>query len=260
MDLHLTKVLTRLVLPLDLTLLLLLVAAACVAIGRRRAAGALLLLAIAMLWAFSAPAVADRLRGSLERVHPPLPIEATPRADAIVVLGGGVGPARPPRLVPDLGASADRVLHAARLYRAGKAPLVIASGGRPPWAGAGTEAEAMGLLLREWGVPERALLLEDTSRNTRENALAVREALGDRADRRVLLVTSALHMPRAMAVLRSAGVRAVPAPADIEITDGPSSPVLQWLPDARALEGSTRALHERLGILVYRARGWIESG
>lgn len=258
MELHVTKVLTRLVMPLDLAMALGLLACVLVWTGRRRAAGAAMLLALGVLWACSAPVVADRLRASLEGVHPPRAIEALPRADAIVVLGGGVGPARAPRTFPDLGPGADRVLHAARLYRAGKAPRVIASGGALPWKGSATEAGAMGTLLREWGVPADAIVEEGRSRNTRENALAVRSLLDHPGDGAVLLVTSALHMPRALATFRSAGVRAIPAPTDFEIAERPRSPVLRWLPDARTLEGSSRALHERLGALVYRARGWIE--
>ena len=73
---------------------------------------------------------------------------------------------------------------------------------------------------------------------------------------RTLLVTSALHMPRALATFHAAGVDAVAAPTDFEIVEEGAGNVERWMPDAIALEGSTRAIKEYLGMWVYRWRGW----
>jgi uncharacterized SAM-binding protein YcdF (DUF218 family) len=70
-------------------------------------------------------------------------------------------------------------------------------------------------------------------------------------------VTSALHMRRALATFRSAGIEAVPVTADIETVDTGDRSLLRWMPSAEALEGSTRAIKEYAGFLVYRWRGWI---
>lgn len=165
------------------------------------------------------PAFSDWVRATLEQRHPPLPVEALPGADAIVVLGGGMEAARPPeRLYPDLNAAADRVWHAARLFRAGKAPLILASGGNLPWSGAErAEAEVMAELLQELGVPKAAIVLEARSRTTqenRDNSLPVLHQLGAH---RILLVTSALHMPRALALFAATDLAVVPAPTDFEV-------------------------------------------
>jgi len=129
MSLFLSKLLPRLVYPLGLSSGLLLLVFFLVWWGRRRLAAAFLLLALSMLWASSMPVTATWLAASLERQYLPVPVTQSPTADAIVVLGGGVGAVVPPRLYPDLGGGADRVLHAARLFAAGKAPWVIVSGG-----------------------------------------------------------------------------------------------------------------------------------
>ena len=157
-----------------------------------------------------------------------------------------------------MGAAADRVWHAARIYRAGKAPRVILSGGRMAWQGERlSEADATRRFLIDLGVPAEALLFEDHSRSTRENARYSAELIRAHGFARVLLVTSALHMPRALATFRAVGVDAIPAPTDFEVMPEPAH-LLRWLPDAEALVASSRALKEYLGLWVYRWRGWAE--
>jgi uncharacterized SAM-binding protein YcdF (DUF218 family) len=150
------------------------------------------------------------------------------------------------------------VLHAARLYRAGKAPVVIVSGGRMPWSHSPlTEAEAMAELLREWGVPDAAILFEDAGRTTYEGAVRTRALLDERGLDSVLLVTSASHMPRALATFRSLGIAAEPAATDYPSYSADRAPGFGWVPNAEALVATQRAFKEVLGAQVYRWRGWI---
>ncbi|MGH8503223.1 MAG: YdcF family protein [Gammaproteobacteria bacterium] len=83
----------------------------------------------AILWLFSTRVVADYLSASPERTYLPAAMEAISEADAIIVLGGVVEPALPPRRYVDLSQAADRLLHAMRLYKPGKAPVINTSGG-----------------------------------------------------------------------------------------------------------------------------------
>jgi uncharacterized SAM-binding protein YcdF (DUF218 family) len=254
----LTKVATQLVYPLSLALALGLAALLLLSARRVRAAAAALTACLLLLWASSAPVVAYALVESLESRYPAVDVAALAPADAIVVLGGGLRSSGQDRPGAAVASALDRILEAARLYRAGKAPRVLASGGRMPWAApeAPSGAEAMASLLREEGVPENALRLDSESRNTRENAVRSAAILEAEGDGRVLLVTSALHMRRALAAFRAAGVDAVPVPTDFT---GPVAtvPVMRWIPDAGALLATTRALKEYLGYAVYWARGWI---
>lgn len=105
--------------------------------------------------------------------------------------------------------------------------------------------------LADLNVPPDALLIEDSSASTRENAVFTAGLLNERGIDRVLLVTSALHMQRALATFRAVGIDAAPAAADFEVMPEPNQ-ILRWLPDAAALADSTRALKEYLGFWVYQ--------
>ncbi|SCZ67211.1 YdcF family protein [Thiohalomonas denitrificans] len=254
--LYLDKLLTQIAYPLNLSLWLSLLALLLLWLHWRRSGLTILVLAVAWLWVWSLPVVSDALRLSLEGRFANVPVEQSPTAEAVVLLGGGVSGTPSQWPYADLGSGADRVWHAARLYHAGKAPVVVVSGGGAAWRGERrSEAEAIAQFLRALGVPDRAMLLENASRTTYENAVLSAQLLEKRNIGRVLLVTSALHMTRAAATFRSAGVDLVPAPADFEVIPEPNH-LLRWLPDAEALSDSTRALKEYLGLAVYRWRGW----
>ncbi len=239
-----------------LTMVLGLWVLALLAFRSRRAALALGagLLGLLGLWTLSMPMVAHTFSHHLETRFPALPVDEIAAGDALVVLGGAVSVARPP-LRPhfDLGSAADRVWHAADLYRAGKARWVLVSGGsHSPDPAIAVEAEAMRSMLLTLGVPDSAIRLEGVSRNTVENArhsLALIRAVDAR---RVLLVTSALHMPRALATFRAAlrgtDVTVAPASTDVEALPDTLHPVARWLPEVNALAMSTRALREYLGL------------
>lgn len=204
----------------------------------------------AVLWlaTWSLPVVSHGLRGALEAGFPPLAPGALPNAEAIVVLGGGIRPPGVTGDVPDLSGAADRVWFAARLFHAGKAPVMVLSGGSNPKVSATSEAHAMRGFAVDLGIPVGAMLLEEQSRNTRENARFTAELL--RPPAHILLVTSALHMHRAKALFESRGFTVTPAPTDHEARIRFSA--VDWLPDTEALDGSARAIKELVGRRVGR--------
>jgi len=190
--------------------------------------------------------------------------EPLPHAEAVVVLGGSTYPALAPRTFPEVSEAGDRLLRALQLYRAQKAPLIILSGGRIGWMGAGKpEAEDMATLLTWMGVPPQALLLEPNSLNTYENALYVQKILKAQSIGPILLVTSAFHLPRAYLIFKKLGLEVIPAPTDY-LTIAPGQERLTWqnlalhlLPDAVNLQVTTLALKEYVGLAVYALRGWL---
>ena len=119
------KLLTLLVLPPSCCVLLALAALVLGKLRRPRAARATAAAALVLLWLASTPLVATRLALSVEERHLPVAVEDSPSAGAIVVLGGALGSRLPPRIETELVDPSDRVLHAARLYRAGKALKVV---------------------------------------------------------------------------------------------------------------------------------------
>ncbi|MGD9786531.1 MAG: YdcF family protein [Sulfuricellaceae bacterium] len=209
----------------------------------------LLALSLGLLTVLSLPAVSDRLLGSLEE-GTLLPPEHRPPAQAIVVLGGG-------RDINALEYAGDtvgsvtlrRVRYGAWLQRETGLPLLV-TGGKPD-GGTLSEGETMRRVLeREFGVPVR--WVEDRSDNTRENAYNSRELLKGSGVRTIYLVTHAWHMPRAKRVFETAGFKVVPAGIGFHQTKPLT--VLDFLPDAKALEGSSHYIHEIIGLVWYRLK------
>ena len=151
----------------------------------------------------------------------------------------------------------DRVLHALRIYKAGKVRSILITGGDVFGPGADVvEADAILDLLVALGVDRSDILLERQSRNTYENARFSAEIWKREGFRSGLLVTSALHMPRALATFRKAGMVLEPATTDL-VPDLSYMPMpLPLIPQSKCLDVTTNAIKEWIGVLIYRWRGW----
>jgi uncharacterized SAM-binding protein YcdF (DUF218 family) len=130
--------------------------------------------------------------------------------------------------------------------------VVVAAGGRPPATSLQqAEADAIAEMLIALGVPQSAIQLETESTNTRENAANTLPMLVQLGARRVLLITSAQHMPRALKTFNKvwahSGIEISPAPTDVTVSAGYRSLFL-WIPSPNALQGVSRALKEYAGM------------
>lgn len=262
MFLFLSKLLPLFIYPLGFACLML-IGALLTLWKRPRWSAGFITLALAALLLGGNGWIANQTVHSLEQQY--VPTVDLPNADAIVVLGGSIRPQIPPRPGVDVTEAGDRPIYGAQLYRAGKAPLVILSGGRIEWQGGGPpESADMAKLIETMGVPATAILQDPTSLNTHENAVNVKKILTQRGINRVLLVTSAAHMPRSVAIFKKQGIDATPAPTDFLVTQQelqetgstPQGRILGVLPEAENLQRFTRALKEYIGIFIYRLRGW----
>jgi len=254
---YLSKLLPLLVLPIGLVIDLLFIALLFLLKGWRRTAATFLVTAMLVLWGASTPFVAHTLLGKLEQDYPAVMITEIPVRQCIVVLGGTVEPVLPPRIDIDMHEGVDRVRKAAQLYRAGRGRVIIVTGGNQPWSPfTEPEADSMRTLLLEWGVPAAAIVLEGASRNTRENAVYAIELMNDMDCGEPLLVTSAAHMKRSVAVFATLGVTVFPVSADVRVVNNPNLTLLDFLPDADALNMTTDAMREWIGQKVYQAQGW----
>ncbi|OKH24663.1 YdcF family protein [Chroogloeocystis siderophila] len=261
MFLYLSKLLPLFFYPLGLACILIIFALVTLWKKPRQASTALTIALIVLLLA-SNGWVSRSLVRSLEFQNIP---QQLPNADAIVVLGGATKPAFPPRPSVDLSEESDRMFYAAQLYHQKKAPFVILSGGRIDWSGAGpSESADMAIIMQQLGVPETAIIQEPDSLNTYENAVNVKKILQARQFNQVLLVTSAMHMPRSLAIFNKLRISAIPAPTDFlasgdmqYISNSSEASLLNLLPEAERLYQSTRALKEYVGLVVYRLRGWL---
>ena len=223
MDIAWAKILSAIVYPAGLVTILGLLALLFALFQRRRVAIVFSVLAFSIFLVCALPYTAGSLISALESQYPQRPLEQIPRADVIVVLGGALGLPIQPRQHVQLIAGSDRLWYTARLYKAGKAPQVILTGGNVfELEGMQGESWYASQLLTEWGIPRQRLITETKSRTSYENAVNTRPLLEAMKARRVLLVTSGFHMPRALGVFRKAladtSIEIVPCSADILVT------------------------------------------
>ena len=233
------------------------------ALMRRRpaAGGFLVCLAIALLWFSACIGGAQILTQALLQPPPALTRDriAALRADvqagrrvAIVVLGGGVQAYAPEYGSSSLSrASLERLRYGVWLGRETGAPVAFSGGigHGQSFASVPAEAAVAGRIAAiEFGRPLR--WLESDSRDTRENARRTIPLLREAAIERLVLVTHASHMPRALRAFREAagpgGMRIEAAP--IGLAEAPDAPLLRWLPSSKGYTDLRQALHERLGL------------
>ena len=264
MFVFLSKFLPQFVYPMGLTTVLIILAL--IFQNRKKWQNAVIITALVVLFIAGNRWVAFGLTRSLEWQH--LAPAQIPQAEVIVVLGGGTEPAQSPRPIVELNSAGDRVLYAAYLYQQGKAPHLLLSGGNIDWLNAqeSTPAGQMASVLEMMNVPNSAIWLESESLNTYENAVNCAQILIDNDIDRIILVTSATHMPRSVALFEAQGLEVIPAPTDFKVTEenwhaiwqpNLSSQLTQLMPNITNLNMTTTALKEYLGIFVYRLRGWL---
>ena len=203
---------------------------------------------VAWLWLWMTPAMTRVVGVPLESeflVNGMVPsVESLPEADAIVLLGGGMGIETNLSNYAEMWAGADRVWQAARLWKAGKAPRIFATSG---WV-----ADTTFPLLKDFGVPADCLSGVDDARNTEEEAKSI-ASLGVK---KLLLVTSAWHMKRARMMFEKYApeVQVVCAPSDFEnsFKTVVSLSLRDLLPDTYSFHLNSAAFHEWIGILGYK--------
>lgn len=256
MQIYLYKILPVFLLPVGITLLLVLAGL----LLRRRA---VIWIGISILWLSSISVVSHFLVRSVEGWAERSQAIDAPRADAIVVLSGG-------RVVaPGVAAvsewiDADRFYGGVELFQAGKAPLLIYTGGWAPWE---PQTKPEGTILIEYakalGVPAKSMATTGAVVNTAEEASAVaglldkrKIGLEDRAGKvRVLLVTSAFHMKRAQLLFERAGLQVAPYPVDFQVSAGKTLSPIDFLPTAGALRQTENAWREIYGRIFYYLLG-----
>lgn len=211
----------------------------------------LAILALLLLALLSTRPGASLFAVPLETQHAALPLPYQGGAQAIVLLGGG-RLANAPEYADQDSPSAQtlrRMRYAATLQRATGLPLLV-TGGSPEGAGE-SEAAIMARGLRDdFGVP--VAWEEGRSDNTAENARYAADMLKDKNVQHVLLVTDAMHMPRAVRIFERTGLQVTPAPTAF-VTTAPMLPG-DFVPRTQWLVQSSYALHEWIGIVWYRLR------
>lgn len=171
----------------------------------------------------------------------------------VVVLGGGVwDDGRLSSTARLTESSVCRLAEGIRLWRQIPGSKLLLSGGRVYTSV--PEAQAMAELAIELGVPDSCLALEMDSRDTGEQARLVAGMVGDQ---RMVLVTSAAHMPRSMALFRRQGIYPVPAPSNFMVKRGQSGDPSRFFPSSVGIEVWETVIHEAAGMAWSKITGRI---
>lgn len=245
MILFASKLLPIFFLPLGVTLLLLVAGLAL----RRRS---LLITAASVLWLTSMPLVGNALMRAVEDGQRTQAQDA-PVCDAIIVLSTGRVVAPGPAAISEW-TDADRFFAGVELFKAGRAPLLVFTGGwSPTQPNAPLEGDFLSRYAAELGVPDASVLTTGRVRNTAEEASAVSAVLRARFpdSARVLLVTSAFHMARAKHLVELTGLAVTPFPVDFAGSTASTVSLLDLLPTADGLGRTQLALRELYGRLYY---------
>lgn len=210
-----------------------------------------------VLLVFTNPFILDELMRAWEIPAKPYN-ELKKPYDAVIVLGGMMHYDESlDRL--QFFRSNDRLLQAVELYKRGYAKKIVFSGGsgyiNMPWL---KESYLAARFLQTIGIPREHIIIETGSRNTRENAVNTKEALDKEIPGgKFLLVTSGIHMRRALGCFAKAGMQ-----ADTYSTDRYSGP-RKWefdhllIPNAGTLAAWDTLLHEITGYITYKVMGYL---
>ena len=229
---------------------------------RRRA---LIWTGFAVLWLCSTPIISDFMVRAVEKWAERIEAGDAPRADAIVVLSGGRVVAPGVAGVSEWS-DADRFYGGVELFQAGKAPLLVFTGGWAPWEPkARPEGDILIDYAKAWGVPTANMLTTGPVVNTEEEASAIQALLIRKTPSatsagipvHILLVTSAFHMPRAQRLFERVGLRVTPFPVDFKVCVAHEQGILDLLPSAKALELTETALREAYGRLFYQMKAIV---
>jgi uncharacterized SAM-binding protein YcdF (DUF218 family) len=243
--------------PFSLLFVLTLLACANLWRARTEKRSRLLLLTLPLLGltTLCMPPVGYLALGSLEWQYP-LQREYPTDVGAIVVLAGGIIPPDQVQRRAELTSSTlYRCLHAREIYQeAIRRPILVSGGQVDPSEPGPSHAEAMRDFLVELGVSPADLIVEDRSRTTYENGVESAKLLRQRGVRRVILVTDATHMIRAVGVFRKQGIDPIPSGSRYRATNYDFS-LSDLVPDFSTAHACQEAFHEWLGILWYRLSG-----
>lgn len=259
----LSKIFARIFMPLSIIAEMLVLGLFLLLFTRKQALGkTLILLATIIFLGLGYPALPDLMLSKLERAYDPIDKtfeimqvqSKNPDIQWIVVLGGGHRSEKdlPPndRLTPSAIA---RVVEGVRLaQRFSNATLLFCGG---PVCDVRPEAESMSYTAISLGVPVDRIVLEDDSLDTAIQAQQVKRIVGDET---ILLVTSAAHMPRAVALFNKQGVNFIPAPTDHKVKQRTADCSWDVFPDTGNIRKAETAVYEYLGLTWARFTGKID--
>lgn len=206
--------------------------------------------AIACLYIFSTPIFASKFFQLIEGSEPRMTPKDMPNADAIVVLSGMINQVKSSDGVYPEWGDPDRFFGGIELFKAGKAPKIIFTGGKMPWDKTKvTEGDILKQFAVQLGIPDSVILLTGNVENTADEAKAVKSLIG--GNKKIILVTSAYHMPRSKMLFEKQGFLVVDYSVDFKVDRISNRKFMDYLPDADSFRLMNTAYRELIGRVVY---------
>ena len=208
------------------------------------------LFGIVILIFCSLPIISNKLITYLEKDYTLQDASTINNADAIVVLSGMIKTIKVnDKLKYEFGGAVDRILSGIDLFKNNKASLLILTKGQLPWSLGMPEGEYLKEFAIKLGVPEESILLTDNVQNTDQEAKSIKKLLNSN-DAKVILVTSAFHMPRAKKVFEASNIKVIPFAVDF-ISSHQKLTFMSFMPSPYALSDTSLFLREMIGRLYY---------
>jgi uncharacterized SAM-binding protein YcdF (DUF218 family) len=244
MSLYLHKILPIIFLPSGFIICL-------IFIGLIKRKPLLIWLALILFYLFAMPIVSDSIFKYVERGQVIKDITKVPKADAIVVLGGMFNYVKTETGGLNEWGDPDRFFGGIELFKAGKAPDIIFTGAKMPWAEKDqeTEGESLKKYAIQFGVPDSSIKISGLVTTTEDESKELRKLLPN--TKNIILVTSAFHMPRSKNLFERQGFEIIPFPVDSKVSFE-STTVLDYLPEADSFKKSETGIRELIGRLFYR--------
>ena len=210
------------------------------------------LIGVIILILSSLPIISNKFIAYLEKDYQPIEIAEIENVDAIVVLSGMI------RVIGDeenlkyeFTDSVDRFFAGLDLFNNNKSPILILTRGKMPWSLGIAEGEYLKELAIKYGVSEENIILTDEVQNTDQEAKAIKEILTE--DAKIILVTSAFHMPRAEKVFKAANINLIPYPVDFQNSKSKTT-MMDFIPSAGSLFDTSHFVREMIGRLYYNLK------
>jgi uncharacterized SAM-binding protein YcdF (DUF218 family) len=201
----------------------------------------------------SLPIISSKLISYLEKDYTLQDASAINNADAIVVLSGMIKTIKvDDKLKYEFGGAVDRILSGIDLFKNNKASLLILTKGQVPWSLGIPEGEYLKEFAIKFGVPKKSILLTDNVQNTDQEAKSVKKLLNSN-DVKVILITSAFHMPRAKKVFEASNIKVIPFAVDF-INSHQKLTFMSFIPSAGALSSTSFFVREMIGRLYYNLK------
>ena len=208
---------------------------------------------VAILVIFSMPIISGKLIAYLESDYELIKPSKVESADAVVVLSGMVKTIQTKNgLDYEWGEAADRIFAGIDLFNSNKAPVLILTGGKVPWSIGVPEGEYLRDVAIKLGVPKKDILITENVENTNQEAKAIKKLLL-LDNPKIILVTSAFHMPRAQLVFEAAEINVIPFPVDFRIV-AQKITFMSFIPSADSFKETSFFVREMIGRAYYNLK------